>query len=93
MTPPPPTPSPAHLAFWAAPEAEQAAAFARLRAFDRPAWTPFRNPLARGEDGFHAVVRHADVVAASRQPDLFGNSPTAASLFDLPPWLPATSTR
>ena len=87
MTPSLVTPSPAHLAFWAAPDVDQAAAFARLRELDRPAWVPFRNPLTRAEDGFHAVVRHADVVEASRHPELFGNSPTAASLYDMPPWL------
>lgn len=82
--------SPGHLAFWARPDAERAAVFAELRR--RPhglPWVPFRNraPFAPSRDGFHAVVRHADVVAASRDARLFGNAPTAASLYDLPPWL------
>src|SRR5687768_17264154 len=44
-------------------------------------------PFTPTEDGFLAVVRHAHVVEASRDPELFGNAPTAASLYDVPPWL------
>lgn len=82
-------PGPAHLAFWARPEHERAAAFAALRALDAPQWMPFRNrmPFTPSEDGFLAVVRHAHVVEASRDPGLFANAPTAASLYDMPPWL------
>lgn len=85
----PPEVGPGHLAFWARPEPERAAAFAALRRLDAPQWLPFRNrmPFTRTDDGFLAVVRHAHVVAASREPELFGNAPTAASLYDMPPWL------
>ncbi len=81
--------SPGHLAFWARPDDERVAAFAALRRLDRPQWVPFRNrtPFVPSEDGFWAVVRHADVVEASRRPELFGNEPTAASMYDMPPWL------
>ena len=78
-----------HLAFWARPEDERVAAFAALRRLDAPQWMPFRNrmPFVPTEDGFLAVVRHSQVVAASRAPDLFGNAPTSSSLYDMPPWL------
>jgi cytochrome P450 len=78
-----------HLAFWARPDEERAAAFAALRRLDAPRWVPFRNrmPFTPTDDGFLAVVRHAHVIEASRAPDLFGNAPTAASLYDMPPWL------
>jgi cytochrome P450 len=78
-----------HLAFWARPEEERVAAFAALRRLDAPQWIPFRNrmPFTPTDDGFLAVVRHAHVVAASREPELLGNAPTAASLYDMPPWL------
>lgn len=51
-----------HLAFWARPEEERAAAFAALRRLDAPQWMPFRNrlPFTPAGDGFWAVVvRHA----------------------------------
>lgn len=78
-----------HLGFWARPEDERAAAFAALRRLDRPQWLPFRNrmPFTPTEDRFLAVVRHADVVAATRDAALLGNEPTAASLYDMPPYL------
>jgi cytochrome P450 len=84
-----PQADPGHLAFWARPEQERTAAFAALRLLDAPQWIPFRNrmPFTPTEDGFLAVVRHAHVVEASRNPGLLGNSPTAASLYDMPPWL------
>ncbi|WP_214401773.1 cytochrome P450 [Pseudonocardia lacus] len=80
---------PGHLAFWALPQQERAAAFAALRRLDAPRWVPFRNrmPFTPTDDGFLAVVRHAHVVEATRAADLFGNAPTAASLYDVPPWL------
>ncbi|QJY48659.1 cytochrome P450 [Pseudonocardia broussonetiae] len=81
--------SPGHLAFWARPDDERAAVFAALRRHDGLPWIPFRDPtpFSGGVDGFHAVVRHADVVTASRNAGLFANAPNAASLFDIPPWL------
>ncbi|WP_300015594.1 cytochrome P450 [Pseudonocardia sp.] len=81
--------SPGHLGFWARPDEERVAAFAALRRHDRPQWMRFRNrtPFVPTDDGFWAIVRHADVVEASRHPELFGNEPTAASLYDLPPWM------
>lgn len=80
---------PRHLAFWARPDDERAAVVAGLRRLDAPRWFPFRNrmPFTPTDDGFLAVVRHAHVVEASLEPGLFGNAPTAASLYDIPPWL------
>jgi cytochrome P450 len=78
-----------HLAFWARPEAERQAAFAQLRGMDRPQFAPFINnmPRAPKNDGCYALVRHADVVAASRNSALFSSEPSANSIADMPPWL------
>ncbi|MFJ1702927.1 cytochrome P450 [Kitasatospora sp. NPDC088346] len=57
--------------FWRLPDADRAAAFARLRALDRPAVFTDRATGRR----FHALVRHADVVAASRTPEVFLSGP------------------
>ncbi|ANW18404.1 cytochrome P450 [Streptomyces clavuligerus] len=55
-------------AFWRLPRARRLAAFARLRALD----TPVRfGP----EPGFWALVRHADVQEASRDPRHFASAP------------------
>ncbi|MGH3387379.1 MAG: cytochrome P450 [Actinomadura sp.] len=73
--------------FWARPPAERLAAFARLRALDRPVFFPEpRLPLVRAGRGFHALVRHADVVAASRNAKVFSSEPAATSP-EPPPWL------
>lgn len=63
-------------AFWALPAAERHAVFAALRRLDRPRF--FAQPGRRGE-GFYALVRHADVVAASKAPDLFSNEPSVTT--------------
>jgi cytochrome P450 len=47
------------------------AAFARLRQLDAPAFFAERSAPLRRAGGFHALVRHRDVVAASRRPDVF----------------------
>lgn len=57
--------NPADPAFWQRPEADRRAAFARLRGLDAPVFCP------EPGGGFYALVRHADVVAASRTPDVF----------------------
>ncbi|MFF2349462.1 cytochrome P450 [Kitasatospora sp. NPDC058115] len=55
-------------AFWGLPDRDRAAAFAVLRRLPAP---------ARFGDapGFHALVRHADVVEASRNPAVFLSGP------------------
>jgi cytochrome P450 len=55
-------------AFWRLPEAQRHAAFARLRRLDAPVFCAEPGSPA---GGFHALVRHADVVAASRRPEVF----------------------
>src|SRR5437588_3274688 len=57
--------------FWRRPPHERLAAFARLRALD----APVRFAEGPGRPGFHALVRHADVVEASRTPEVFLSGP------------------
>jgi methyl-branched lipid omega-hydroxylase len=71
--------------FWARPLAEREAAFAVLRAAAPP---PFfaepETPFAEPGPGYYALVRHADVVAASRDPEVFSSGKGATSIPDLP---------
>jgi cytochrome P450 len=70
----------ASMAFWDRPAAERLDDFARLRDLDRPIFFDEpRIPLLRAGRGFYALVRHADVVAASRNPEVFSSAPTATS--------------
>ncbi|MGP8001215.1 MAG: cytochrome P450 [Streptosporangiaceae bacterium] len=71
--------------FWGLPLVQRDAAFAALRRFPRPPFfaepeTPFPNP----GPGYYALVRHADVVEASRNPAVFSSGRGAISLVDLP---------
>jgi cytochrome P450 len=72
-------------AFWSLPLADRAAAFAQLRAQGRP---PFfaepETPFSEVGPGYYALVRHADVVEASRHPDVFSSARGATSIPDLP---------
>jgi methyl-branched lipid omega-hydroxylase len=72
-------------AFWEQPPAWRHAAYARMRAMPSP---PFfeapESPFGTAERGYYALVRHADVVEASRNPDLFSSGPGATSIIDLP---------
>ena len=72
--------------FWARPPAERCAAFARLRALDRAA--VLRGAASRRsvppERGYYALVRHADVAEASRNPEVFSSAAGATSIIDLP---------
>ena len=71
--------------FWALPLTERAAAFALLRAQESP---PFfaepETPFAEQGPGYYALVRYADVVEASRHPDVFCSGKGATSIPDLP---------
>ncbi len=58
--------------FWQQPPAQRLAAFARLRQLDTPAFVAESTGSRRG---YHALVRHADVVEASRKPDVFISGP------------------
>lgn len=69
-------------AFWERPEAQRQDTFARLRALDRPAFVP----AAGG--GYWALVRHDDVIAASRDAELFSSEP-AVTTPEPPRWVRA----
>ena len=57
-----------------------------MQALDSP---PFfeagESPFGVPERGYYALVRHADVAEASRNPQLFSSAAGATSIFDLPP--------
>ena len=72
--------------FWAQSLAARHADFARLRALGKPAhFEEPENPFSDAGGGYYAFVSHADVAAASRQPELFSSARGATSLIDLPP--------
>ncbi|RCH65429.1 cytochrome P450 [Streptomyces sp. SDr-06] len=84
MTHPPTAPAPtadlADPAFWRLPPAQRLARFAELRAEPRPAFfTERRATRHRPERGFYALVRHADVLKASRLPRIFASAPGVTS--------------
>jgi methyl-branched lipid omega-hydroxylase len=71
--------------FWGRPLTDRQAAFAVLRAEEHPPFfaepeTPFADP----GPGYYALVRHADVVEASRNPEVFSSGRGATSIPDLP---------
>ncbi len=74
-------------AFWGRPPAEREAGFALLRAQPQPVF--FSEPEApaafgpRGA-GYYALVKHADVIGASRNHDVFCSSAGATSIVDMP---------
>ena len=73
------------MAFWGQPLADRAAAFARLRAQQGPRF--YAEPVVPfGEKGpgYYALVRHADVVEASRRADVFCSGRGATNIVDLP---------
>jgi methyl-branched lipid omega-hydroxylase len=71
--------------FWGQPPAQRYAAFAQLRAMQPP---PFfeapENPFGTPERGYYALLRHPDVVEASRTPEVFSSAAGATSAIDLP---------
>jgi cytochrome P450 len=59
--------------------------FARLRALGKPAYfMDPETPFTVAGQGYYAFVAHADVLAASRQPELFSSARGATSIQDLP---------
>lgn len=79
------------LAFWERPWPEREGAFQLLRRARPLAWfadpdlrdaSPLAPPPGRG---YRAVVRHADVGEASRNPDVYCSGQGAVSILDLPP--------
>jgi cytochrome P450 len=72
-------------AFWGLPDADRAAAFARLRSLDHPAFFPEpESPFGEQGPGYYALVRHADVVEASRTPEVFSSASGATQILDVP---------
>jgi methyl-branched lipid omega-hydroxylase len=72
--------------FWEQPLEARHADFAKLRAMGGPPYFlmpegPFNSTPG---EGYYAFVSHADVQAASRQPDLFSSARGATSIEDLP---------
>lgn len=77
-------------AFWSLPHDRRMAAFAELRARPvAPLFAEPRFPLIKPGRGYYALTRHADVVAASRHPEIFSSEPASNSIPDLPRYLAA----
>jgi cytochrome P450 len=76
------------LDFWARPQRERLAYFAALRARPHPQFfRELRVPFIRPGPGFYALVRHADVVEASRKPEIFSSEPTSTTISDMPAYM------
>ncbi|GAA1294837.1 linalool 8-monooxygenase [Planotetraspora silvatica] len=74
-------------AFWLRPADEREHAFRLLRDLDKPAF--FAEPdvpyIAEKGLGYHALVRHADILEASRTPEIFASGlGGATSIIDMP---------
>ncbi|MEU6716607.1 cytochrome P450 [Nonomuraea sp. NPDC046802] len=70
----------ADLDFWRKPLKERNEAFARLRQLEHPVFFPEKKvPFLRSGKGFYALVRHADVVEASRNAKLFSSEPAVTN--------------
>ncbi|WP_329240919.1 cytochrome P450 [Actinoallomurus sp. NBC_01490] len=73
-------------AFWARPLSERHEAFRTLRQLPHPAF--FREPeqtIMPTGPGYYALVRHADIVEASRRPQDFCSGKGAINITDMPP--------
>lgn len=70
----------ADLDFWRKPLKERNEAFARLRQLEHPVFFPEKKvPFLRSGAGFYALVRHADVVEASRNAKVFSSEPAVTN--------------
>jgi cytochrome P450 len=71
--------------FWGLPLAERAASFALLRAQQRPEFFAEPEvPFSEKGPGYYALVRYADVVEASKHPEVFCSGRGATNIADLP---------
>jgi cytochrome P450 len=71
--------------FWGLPLDDRAAAFALLRAQQYPVFfAEPETPFAEKGPGYYALVRYADVVEASKHPEVFSSAKGATSIPDLP---------
>lgn len=75
--------------FWTRPLEERAAGFAALRRLPEPRFYP--EPQLSSDaglppgPGFYALVRHSDVVEASRNPKIFSSAKGVTNIADMPP--------
>ena len=70
----------ADLDFWRRPPKERHEAFAGLRQLEHPVFFPEKRiPFLRSGKGFYALVRHADVVEASRNAKVFSSEPAVTN--------------
>ncbi len=74
------------LDFWSRPMAEREEAFALLRAQPGPVRFPDMalGGIPTDARGYYAMVRHADILEASRKPDVFCSGKGATNIADLP---------
>src|SRR5258708_37528166 len=70
--------------FWGWPLADRQAAFALLRSQDHPPFYAEPEFIFDTGPGYYALVRHADLGAASRDPEVFCSGNGATSIADLP---------
>ncbi len=72
--------------FWKRPLRERESAFALLRGLPAPAFFPEPvQGISPMGPGFYALVRHADVLEASRRPLDFRSTPIATTIEDMQP--------
>ncbi|MDX6742205.1 cytochrome P450 [Actinocorallia sp. A-T 12471] len=75
------------LTFWTRPEPFRMRAFAKMRALDAAPFVPLvKIPFTRSAPGFYVISRHADVLTASRNAELFSSEPASNTLMEMPPW-------
>ena len=75
------------MSFWVRPDDHRMRAFAAMRRLDSAPFVPLQKfPLIKSKPGFYVLARHADVLAASRDPELFSSEPTTNSLTEMPAW-------
>jgi cytochrome P450 len=76
------------MAFWEQPPAYREQAFALLRAQPHPVFfDETKIPFIRKGAGYFALVRHADVTEASRNPAVFSSEPCSTAIPDMPGYL------
>ncbi|MGS2642058.1 cytochrome P450 [Streptosporangium sp. LJ11] len=72
--------------FWSRPMPEREHAFRLLRELERPVfYQEMENPLIPRGPGYHALVKHADILEASRTPEVFcSGDGGATNILDMP---------
>lgn len=76
------------MAFWEKPPGHRQQAFALLRAQPHPVFFDEQKlPFMRKGNGFYALVKHADVTEASRNPAAFSSEPCSTLIPDMLPFI------